>query len=64
MTEPLRYAIKTTLYGCCHHEAGLPRDAESMTFWTDELHRSDTLLCGRITHELMEGAWRLPGSGK
>ncbi len=63
-TQPLRYAINTTLDGCCHHEAGLPPDAESMAFWTDELHRSDTLLYGRVTYELMEGAWRRPESGE
>ncbi|WP_144831134.1 dihydrofolate reductase family protein [Microbacterium sp. BH-3-3-3] len=63
MTQPLRYAINTTLDGCVHHEAGLPPDAESMAFWTDELRRSDTLLYGRTTFELMEGAWRRPESG-
>ncbi len=58
MTQPLRYAINVTLDGCCSHEAGLPPDAESMAFWTDELRRSDTLLYGRVTYELMQGAWR------
>ena len=64
MTQPLRYAINVTLDGCCSHEAGLPPDAESMGFWTDELRRSDTLLYGRVTYELMEGAWRRPDSGE
>ncbi|MEX8057040.1 dihydrofolate reductase family protein [Microbacterium sp. 16-032] len=64
MTQPLRYAINVTLDGCVHHEAGLPPDAESMAFWTDELRRSDTLLYGRVTHELMEGAWRRPELGE
>ncbi len=64
MTQPLRYAINVTLDGCCSHEAGLPPDAESMAFWTDELRRSDTLLYGRVTYELMEGAWRRPESGE
>lgn len=64
MTQPLRYAINVTLDGCVHHEAGLPPDAESMAFWTDELRRSDTLLYGRVTYELMEGAWRQPESGE
>ncbi|MDT0116497.1 dihydrofolate reductase family protein [Microbacterium sp. PRF11] len=62
MTQPLRYAINVTLDGCCSHETGLPPDAESMAFWTDELRRSDTLLYGRVTYELMEGAWRRPAS--
>ncbi len=35
-----------------------------MAFWTDELRRSDTLLHGRVTYELMEGAWRRPESGE
>src|SRR5207247_1541743 len=28
--RPLRYSINVTLDGCCHHEAGLPPDEESM----------------------------------
>jgi len=64
MARPIRYAINVTLDGCVHHEAGLPPDAESMAFWTDELRRSDTLLYGRVTYELMEGAWRRPQSGE
>ncbi len=62
MTQPLRYAINVSLDGCVHHEAGLPPDAESMAFWADELRRSGTLLYGRVTYELMEGAWRRPES--
>ncbi|MEZ3157603.1 dihydrofolate reductase family protein [Microbacterium sp. BWR-S6Y] len=64
MTQPLRYAINVTLDGCCSHEEGLPPDDESVAFWTDELRRSDTLLYGRVTYELMEGAWRRPESGE
>nr|WP_154923777.1 dihydrofolate reductase family protein [Microbacterium testaceum] len=64
MTQRLRYAINVTLDGCVHHEAGLPPNAESMAFWTDELRRSDTLLYGRVTYELMEGAWRRPEAGE
>ncbi|KQT75269.1 dihydrofolate reductase family protein [Microbacterium sp. Leaf436] len=64
MTQPLRYAINVTLDGCVHHETGLPPDSESMAFWTDELRRSDTLLYGRVTYELMLGAWRRPESGE
>lgn len=61
--RPLRYAINVTLDGCCHHEAGLPPDEESMRFWTDEMERSDALLYGRVTYEMMESAWRRPASG-
>lgn len=64
MSQPLRYAINVTLDGCVHHEAGLPPDAEFMAFWTNELRRSDTLLYGRVTYELMEGAWRRPETGE
>ena len=64
MTQQLRYAINTTLDGCVHHEAGLPPDAESMAFWTDELRRADTLLYGRVTFEMMRDAWRRPVSGE
>jgi hypothetical protein len=35
-----------------------------MAFWTDELRRSDALLYGRITYELIDGAWRRPDSGE
>ncbi|MFM2720559.1 dihydrofolate reductase family protein [Microbacterium mcarthurae (nom. nud.)] len=64
MAQPLRYGINVSLDGCVHHEAGLPPDAETMAFWTDELRRSDTLLYGRVTYELMDGAWRRPVSGQ
>lgn len=64
VTQPLRYGINVTLDGCVHHEAGLPPDAESMAFWTDELRRSDSLLYGRVTYELMQSAWRRPESGE
>lgn len=63
MTRPLRYGINVTLDGSCHHEAGLPPDAGSMEFWTDELRRSDALLYGRVTYEMMQSAWRRPRSG-
>lgn len=60
----LRYAINVTLDGCVHHEAGLPPDAESTAFWTDELGRSDSLLYGRVTYEMMRDAWRRTASGE
>lgn len=61
--RPVRYAINVTLDGCCHHEAGLAPDAESMRFWTAELQRADALLFGRVTYQMMEAAWRRPASG-
>lgn len=59
----LRYSINVTLDGCCHHEAGLPPDEESMRYWTAEMERADALLFGRVTYEMMESAWRKPASG-
>jgi dihydrofolate reductase len=61
--RPLRYSINVTLDGCCHHEAGLPPDEESMRHWTDQMERADALLFGRVTYEMMESAWRRPASG-
>lgn len=59
----LRYSINTTLDGCCHHEAGLPPDPESMRHWTREMQRADALLFGRVTYQMMESAWRRPATG-
>ena len=61
--RPLRYSINVTLDGCCHHEAGLPPDEESMRYWTDQMERADALLFGRVTYEMMETAWRRPATG-
>ncbi|MGO4785515.1 dihydrofolate reductase family protein [Cryobacterium sp. W22_MBD10_FK3] len=61
--RPLRYSINVTLDGCCHHEAGLPPDEDSMRYWTAQLERADGLLFGRVTYEMMESAWRKPASG-
>lgn len=61
--RPLRYSINVTLDGCCHHEAGLPPDEESMHYWTDVMNRADALLFGRITYQMMESAWRQPATG-
>lgn len=59
----LRYSINVTLDGCCHHEAGLAPDEESMRYWTAEMAGADALLFGRVTYEMMESAWRRPASG-
>ncbi|MGI3782593.1 MAG: dihydrofolate reductase family protein [Janthinobacterium lividum] len=60
--RPLRYSINVTLDGCCHHEAGLPPDDESMQYWTAQIQRADALLFGRVTYEMMESAWRRPAT--
>ena len=62
--RPLRYSINVTLDGCCHHEAGLAPDEESMRYWTAEMARADALLFGRVTYEMMESAWRKPATGR
>jgi dihydrofolate reductase len=61
--RPLRYSINVTLDGCCHHEAGLPPDEESMRHWTAAMERADALLFGRVTYQMMESAWREPATG-
>ena len=61
--RPLRYSINVTLDGCCHHEAGLPPDEESMRYWTAAIERADALLYGRVTYQMMESAWRKPATG-
>jgi dihydrofolate reductase len=59
----LRYSINTTLDGCCHHEAGIAPDEESMRYWTTEMGHADALIFGRVTYEMMESAWRRPDTG-
>lgn len=59
----LRYSINVTLDGCCHHEAGLPPDEESMRYWADEMAQAGALVFGRVTYEMMESAWRKPDAG-
>ncbi|MBY4568500.1 deaminase [Gordonia sihwensis] len=61
--RPLRYSINVTLDGCCHHEAGIAPDEESMAYWTAEMARADALLLGRVTYQMMESAWRRPPTG-
>lgn len=59
----LRYSINVTLDGCCHHEAGLPPDEESMQYWTEGVEQCDAMLFGRVTYEMMQSAWRKPSTG-
>jgi len=61
--RPLRYSINITLDGCCHHEAGIAPDEESMRYWTAAMEQADALLFGRVTYEMMESAWRQPATG-
>ena len=58
--RPLRYSINVTLDGCCDHRAIVP-DEDLHRHATENLDRADALLLGRVTYEMMEAAWRLPG---
>ncbi|MBB5037982.1 dihydrofolate reductase family protein [Prosthecobacter dejongeii] len=58
--RPLRYAINITLDGCCDHREG-STDEEQHRYWAEKLAGADALLFGRVTYEMMEQAWRLPG---
>ena len=60
--RPLRYAINVTLDGCCDHRAG-STDEELHRYWAEKLAQADALLFGRVTYEMMEGAWRLSATG-
>lgn len=60
--RPLRYSINVTLDGCCDHQV-IPADEESHRYWAASLERADALLLGRVTYEMMEGAWRRPATG-
>jgi dihydrofolate reductase len=59
--RPLRFSINVTLDGCYDHTVGIA---------DEDLHRNameyiagcDALLFGRVTYEMMLGAWRLPVS--
>lgn len=64
--RPLLYSINVTLDGCVHHNA-IPADPalqEEMLrathrHATESIGRADALLFGRVTYQMMEGAWRL-----
>ena len=55
--RPLRYSINVTLDGCVDHRVGIV-DEELHRRAAEQIDRSDALLLGRVTYEMMEGAWR------
>jgi dihydrofolate reductase len=55
--RPLRYSINVTLDGCCDHRVMIA-DEELHRHAAANLERADALLCGRVTYEMMEAAWR------
>jgi dihydrofolate reductase len=57
--RPLRYSINITLDGCCDHRVGIP-DEELHRHAIENLERSDALLFGRVTYQMMEEAFRPP----
>jgi dihydrofolate reductase len=57
--RPLRYSINITLDGCCDHRVGIP-DEELHRHAIENLERSDVLLFGRVTYQMMEEAFRPP----
>ena len=59
--RPLRYSINVTLDGCCDHRAAIA-DEELHRHAIENLERADALLFGRVTYEMMESAWRGPGT--
>ena len=59
---PLRYSINVTLDGCVDHRVGVV-DEETLAYWARSLELADALLLGRVTYQMMEDAWRRPGSG-
>jgi dihydrofolate reductase len=61
--RPLRFAINVTLDGCYDHRA-IPADEDIHRHATEHLRWADALLFGRVTYQLMESAWRLPGTGE
>lgn len=61
--RPLRYSINVTLDGCCDHGAITP-DEDLHLNAVRNLEEADALLFGRVTHEMMEAAFRPPaGTG-
>jgi dihydrofolate reductase len=57
----LRYSINVTLDGCCDHREGIV-DEDLHRHAAESIARADTLLFGRVTYQMMEEAWRLPGA--
>lgn len=58
----VRFYLNVTLDGCYDHRAA-PADEDSHRRAMESIERSDTLLLGRVTYQMMEEAWRLPTSG-
>jgi len=57
--RPLRYSINVTLDGCCDHRAMIA-DEDIHRHAMENIAQAGALLFGRVTYEMMEGAWRTP----
>jgi dihydrofolate reductase len=55
--RPLRYSINVTLDGCCDHRVMIA-DEELHRYAAESIAQADALIFGRVTYEMMEGAWR------
>ncbi len=55
--RPLRYSINVTLDGCCDHRV-FAADQELHRHVVENLNRADALLFGRVTYQMMEGAFQ------
>lgn len=56
---PLLYTINITVDGCVDHRA-VKADEIAHRFATEAIQGADALIFGRVTYEMMEGAWREP----
>ncbi len=57
--RPLRYSINVTLDGCCDHRV-VEADEELHRRAAETLARSDALIFGRVTYQMMEAGFRRP----
>jgi dihydrofolate reductase len=57
--RPLRYSINVTLDGCVDHRVMIA-DEDLHRHAAENIAGADALLFGRVTYEMMEGAWRTP----
>ena len=52
----LTFALNVTLDGCCDHRE-MVADDEMHRYWTRVMDAAGAMLFGRVTYEMMEGAW-------
>jgi dihydrofolate reductase len=57
----LRFLLNVTLDGCYDHREGIA-DEDLHRHVAERLTQADALIFGRVTYQMMEEAWRLPGA--